>query len=301
MCKKIEKIDRKSFSEIPPTRKMMRIKDAIKSSQNLSNILLEKEMIAWQLKALDHFCEVFDCGVPLHKLPSRCIVLGIAGKKYIGIDWSNANNQSEWVKKQIFYGNIKFPGQQHCYTTYLLTKLANNVDVAIPYAVISMPFITSSQSIGQEKVSSAGFYCTSHHDWSWHDMVGRPKTGLVLYEQKSSKKVVLKRFKTSIRKFVLENSAKLKNQTYEGMSDVAWKGVIDQFKFNLMIPDHITDFKAFEDDFLEPSGIKNGSEEVCPWKYFDPVTAELQGFGIDEAKLVFQVLFAIFNNQEIQL
>ena len=208
-----------------------------------------------EIQAIDLFAKTFDIGIPKNRLPEACIILGEGN---LGINWRHAKLKSEIVQKFFKSSDLEFPYQDHYTNFYVVTHLSSGHPVALPYARVSMEYLGSKDhELAHEafkQADDAGYVCTYHDKWSWHypgdgDRKSA-RTGLTLYESKSSKAQIISDFNSSFRRWVIENTSSLarikKENNYQ-----EWRATIDFFSAICCAPDHQESFKQFSEKVLK--------------------------------------------------
>lgn len=219
-----------------------KIREHREKQQNLSN------------KARDLFAKTFDIGIPKSRLPEGCIILGDGN---FGINWRHAKLKSDIVKEFFESSDLEFPFQDHVVNFYVVTHLSSGHPIALPYARVSMEYLgpkdheLAHQAFKQ--ADDAGYVCTYHDKWSWHypgdGERKSARTGLVLYESKSSKAQLIYDFNSSFRRWVIENSSSLVRIRKENPKE--WKATIDFFSAICCAPDHQGSYKHFSEKVLK--------------------------------------------------
>lgn len=173
----------------------------------------------------DQFQEVFAArfklGIPSHKLPED-----IAIRDNMAVDLNYYREDSQIAIDSIKNNYVKMPHDDHVKSFYHLVKLSTGYYVAIATAKASLPYPPKFDGYEEEIITAAnavGWYCTFHHDWSWHQPDG---TKLVLFQRKTPVQTILRNWNGSFRKFVIERS-KLLSQLQFNDKEVLDKAIED--------------------------------------------------------------------------
>ncbi len=115
-----------------------------------------------------------------------------------------------------------------------------------------MPYLEAikGESRTREIVDAAneyGWYCTLHHEWSWH---APDKTGLILYQPKTPVIHRLRMWEGSFRKWVIERQGLLKLERFDKSEDL--QKCIDDICHDNTFPLDINSYQDLCDKYLEP-------------------------------------------------
>lgn len=191
------------------------------------------------------FATKFQLGIPEHKLPVDDIQI----KDGMGVDLNHCDMESSLVSKSVKNNRVEMPFDDHCYRFFHLYKLPTGYYVAFCSAVVSMPYIQELKEDNQEKIFEAsrevGWHSTIHNDWSWHSP---DKTGLVLYQPKTSISQKVELFDKSFRRWVIENQVVLQQEKF---GNKEWlKKVIEDISYDNGFPLDVSSFEELCDKYL---------------------------------------------------
>ncbi|HUO44775.1 MAG TPA: GIY-YIG nuclease family protein [Burkholderiales bacterium] len=162
----------------------------------------------------------------------------------------NRNIICESIRKNF----LKFPDEDHVRAFYRLAPLGSSSHAAFCTAIASMPYIDhltdeewgASVQKMQKYANTVGWYCAAHDDWSWHYPT---KTGLVLFQPKSSSDHKVKMFGNSFRKFVIERE-KLLLASHDPPK--SWDLVIRDVVHDASFPLDVSSWEDLYGHYLEP-------------------------------------------------
>lgn len=217
----------------------------------------EYEEISKELKAYDVsvankkellatlFANMFHLGIPEHKLPIDAIQI----KDGINADLNHCDLRSDLVRNSVINNHIQMPFDDHNYRFFHLYKLPTGYYIAFCSATVSMPYIEALSDESQEKVfeaaSTVGWQSTIHNDWSWHYP---DRTGLILYQPKTSISEKIGAFEKSFRRWVIENQVILRQGKFNNKE---WlKKVIEDISHDNTFPFDVSSFEELCSKYL---------------------------------------------------
>lgn len=217
------------------------------------------------------FATAFNLGIPFHKLPDEHL---IAHREGAGLDMVHCADPATHpnVRKALDNNYLTFPYHDHEWRFYHLIRLESGHFIALCTSIVSMPYLPAIDKPEKirEMVDAAndfGWYCTLHHDWSWH---APDHTGLVLYQPKTP---VLQRLKTwdgSFRKWVIERQELLKLERSNNPEQLVYR--IEDIVGDKTFPLDVQNFDELCERYLGPyryiwPGMEDGESMEEPFRF----------------------------------
>lgn len=207
--------------------------------------LATKELMA------EHFATAFGLGIPEHKLPDEHLILF---KEWPGVDlkYSALPDKSEKVRKGVRDNRIAFPYDDHVWSFFHLVRFETGHNVALCTSRVSMPYrkaIEAPEKVREivDAATEYGWYCTQHHDWSWHSP---GNSALFLFQPKTPTQARLNAWNGSFRKWVAERQELLKMERYGVSEDLAKR--IDDIVWDTTFPLDVEGFEELCERYLGP-------------------------------------------------
>ena len=189
-----------SMHEVRLTDEAQKLKSQILDAlENMEGYSDKANPIKEQLQEV--FSNRFKLGILSHKLPGD-----ISVRDGMSVDLNCCQKDSKRAIDGIKNNYVKMPHDDHVRSFYHLVRLSTGHYVAIATAKASLPYPPNFDGYEDEIVNAAnevGWYCTFHHEWSWHQPDG---TKLVLFQKKTPVQTILRDWEDSFRKFIIERS-----------------------------------------------------------------------------------------------
>lgn len=181
----------------------------------------QKLITAKQNEFCEYFGQAFNLGVPEHRLSDYRIV----GKDdlYPDVNWCNV----ETVPSYSLFGGCMLQGIDHPVDFYTLKEVAGGCYMAFTNALVSMPYMNSSNHTDQRALGELhryGLVRTQHHEWSWYYPGA---STLWVYQQKTPIEERLAHWPNSFRKWVIERAARLRENLPIGADICRWAPLIN--------------------------------------------------------------------------
>lgn len=198
-------------------------------------------------KMKNEFSELFSThfrlGIPRHKLPSEIVF-----KDGMGVDLENCELKSLTAQNAVRKNYVELPCDDHTQSFYHLVRLSSGHNIAIATARVSMPYleaIENKRTITNEIANQLGWHVTWHNHWSWHYP---EKTGLILYQQKTSVSKKLNSWENSFRKWVIERSELLKQERFHDEEKL--EKTIEDITRDCTFPLNVGSYQEFVEQYI---------------------------------------------------
>jgi len=214
-----------------------------------------KEAIAaLKERFVDCFSKSFGLGISHRKLPDNIVI-----RDCLPPDFNHCNINSGIVRGAVTSNHIQLPGDDHQHFFFHLIRLSSGHYIALCTAKVSMPYLSRLDRERDDLIDAAsnlGWYSTIHNTWSWHYP---ENTGLVLYHQKTPIIERLNLWNNSFRKWVIERSKVLEQQTC--LDREKWDKTIDDIVGDCTFPMDIWSYQELYDKYISTFWGDCGSTE----------------------------------------
>lgn len=256
---------------VPLTRTANELQELI--NKQLSSKVREERMKAQATKEemAAHFATAFGLGVPEHKLPAEHLIVQRDGP-CVDMNHCTPPAQSEKVFQAIRTDFLKFPYDDHVWRFYNRLPLDTGHTVIVCTARVSMPYkerIEDPEHVHEivDAANDYGWYCTAHHDWSWHYP---EKTGLFLFQPKTAFQTRLAAWNTSFKKWVMERQEVLKLARFPDPEQLAYR--IEDITTTKTFPLDVESYEDLCEQYLDPiwhmrPGLEGNEEVEEPFRF----------------------------------
>lgn len=244
-----EEVVTPAMHEVIPSEEVYELKEKILQALAKHKGLNSQESHEQKNKLAELFSSTFKLGIPEHRLPKNIVL-----KEGLSVDIYHCNKESYAATEVIRRGNsTRLPYDDHTCNFYHLVKLNSGSYIAICTSRASMPFrraVASKKAEILEAASNFGLYAFYHDDWSWYEP---DESGLILYTQKTPVKKRLNLWESSFRKWVIERSKLLEQETFDSLEDYETLAeTIDYICSDATFPLHVKSVEELYKEYLMP-------------------------------------------------